>query len=1674
MTTPISVGNQSFLGYLPATIIQNLITNSFDMEKDLPKHYLVYSVALFADISGFTKLSEGFSKKGRIGPEFLQFCLNRYMEQIINIIGTNGGDIFKFVGDAIMVVWPPEPDNPSFLEEACRRAIQCALTIQSKLHNHKISNDKSLSVKIGIGVGECKILLVGGQFKRCEYLCVGDAMKQACDSEGMAECGGQTIISSKVKELVEKYYTLIPAKESTEHPSNGNKFYVIDPHVQGEKLKTKSEAYLIRTRFSPSQIKEKFDLLRLFVPHVVSFYLNIEKETWSKEIRMVSIMFLNLKVDLSQIQGEEAFDRVQIIASTVQRCIYRTHGVLNKFLMDDKGSVMLNVWGIPPFSSIDDPCRAVVTGISISKELAKINYHCVIGITTGTCFSGVCGTLGNRREYSLLGEVVNLSARYMGKGKEKIGKGEIEANVLIDKNTKELIQNKIRCRYLFTSGLKGFSTEFDFYTPIEDSTYYPTQYDPFPFIRTHIVYEGTTKSQRIDRIKLLKRNNTMLGNDKKKKIFIKMMQNTIKNKGKKVFSIKGMMGTGKSLFIRSCLYDLISFDDYLSTIYLNKDDITAEEAKPTFVLCSFQSPLTYNHPMNGLSSIMRYIYLQIIKRTKLIINSFQFCDKEYYCDKIGRAIIETGNIPNIELIEEILSYETNDDIDISSHFSSDTYNKEIKDLISYNYYMRFIPKDKEKVNEKRKRDKFFEGISNKTDYSILVKFIIWLITEYKKMLSKFYSDNENKIPLIFVIEDTQCIDKITVDFMKECLETLDDYLYPFILIFSYQIPFIPLMQSKEDLMVKEDNLMEETDSSLDSMLKDENENNVASFTMNNLTDAKQIEKLIVFYLEEKVHSDYNSTLKRVDPELIELILRKSYGGIPLFIMDIVKNLIESKTYTQFLSEELDITSELRDLDDLFDWTEFKVPIRIEKICGAIIDKFSAKEIIILKYASVIGALFDTEKLLKLIPFNNIECDDLYNIIVSFEHKNIIEILYDLDPSHKRVVCKFSFPFIREILYQRMLIEQRTEIHFALCKLLQINKFRYLPQKIEVSYLERHLETSEKTIMKQIQDDDIKEMQKYSNTSRKKLNLTNLKISIVKNICEKLSNESEDLNTSAIRCGMLEKKSDGKITWESRFFVITKENICYYYTQKDYADGVVPLASFYLKDIIEIDKMEDFAIANKINLFTVTVSGWIKKGVQKPTRKYIFSCKRYEELYDIIITLKFLKVQATYSSFAGNFGIVKFPLYKKTKGKKKKFKFELDERELIGNKSTISFENSGTTIKRKSFFTLSNEALGKNNEEEKICYDAFKKLIRISIGNVLGLIQDGISGGINGCNEGEEGMKLPERLSKDINDRAFQDGKIIIEEKTETDDNIMTEYSNQKTSENNLKIYPKNSVTFIPMTFGKEKESPKVESNEKIPHVDNKLNAVKEEENKITIDMLLNNMMDNSQQGENNEGNNNGENKNNINSTYTLSKDNEFSLAYKTEESKDDKENKEENHQKMSFGDANFFNSPRKVNTAQNGNAFTLSRNELKEDTNISNQNNSLIFTEQSQEKSIESIKNNNIIINDTTPNPVNEKNYPEDIVVSKLKTLNLQIDNEEQYFLSIAKEGNIHNKEKSRNSKLSNSRSEGNLNASLLHPNSNKIDENFKNKFGKYWYVNKPGTIHNKSHISSFFSSIKK
>jgi adenylate cyclase 10 len=46
-------------------------------------------------------------------------------------------------------------------------------------------------------------------------------------------------------------------------------------------------------------------------------------------------------------------------------------------------------------------------------ELLKMDVKCSFGIVTGTVFTGVVGTTGQRREYSVLGDKVNTAARLM-------------------------------------------------------------------------------------------------------------------------------------------------------------------------------------------------------------------------------------------------------------------------------------------------------------------------------------------------------------------------------------------------------------------------------------------------------------------------------------------------------------------------------------------------------------------------------------------------------------------------------------------------------------------------------------------------------------------------------------------------------------------------------------------------------------------------------------------------------------------------------------------------------------------------------------------------------------------------------------------------------------------------------------------------------------------------------------------------------------------------------------------------------------------------------------------------------------------------------------------------------------------------------------------------------------
>jgi adenylate cyclase 10 len=163
-------------------------------------------VCMFLDVSGFTALTEEMSRRASGGLELLAKYLNSYFEQLVRIVAHSGGDVLKFAGDALLVLWRPIPGEE--LQTKAMRTVACGLEIQKHMHQAHIgdvSDDVVLSVKVGIGCGEVAIIHVGGvndgSVDRVEYVTTGDPLIQAFGAEHCA-VSGDVICSPEVAALV--------------------------------------------------------------------------------------------------------------------------------------------------------------------------------------------------------------------------------------------------------------------------------------------------------------------------------------------------------------------------------------------------------------------------------------------------------------------------------------------------------------------------------------------------------------------------------------------------------------------------------------------------------------------------------------------------------------------------------------------------------------------------------------------------------------------------------------------------------------------------------------------------------------------------------------------------------------------------------------------------------------------------------------------------------------------------------------------------------------------------------------------------------------------------------------------------------------------------------------------------------------------------------------------------------------------------------------------------------------------------------------------------------------------------------------------------------------------------------------------------------------------------------
>ena len=177
--------------YVPKLIQKRVAADPSPIESPVSED--AQAAVLFADISGFTSLTEKLAETGPAGVEAIANILNEYFGQLIDIIRDYGGDVVKFAGDAVIAVWPIESTDGT-VDSVSRadqwqwtmRAAECALEIREKLSNYRVENE-NLYLKLAISTGNITTAHVGGVFNRWEFLLTGNPLVEVGIANNLAK-----------------------------------------------------------------------------------------------------------------------------------------------------------------------------------------------------------------------------------------------------------------------------------------------------------------------------------------------------------------------------------------------------------------------------------------------------------------------------------------------------------------------------------------------------------------------------------------------------------------------------------------------------------------------------------------------------------------------------------------------------------------------------------------------------------------------------------------------------------------------------------------------------------------------------------------------------------------------------------------------------------------------------------------------------------------------------------------------------------------------------------------------------------------------------------------------------------------------------------------------------------------------------------------------------------------------------------------------------------------------------------------------------------------------------------------------------------------------------------------------------------------------------------------------
>jgi class 3 adenylate cyclase/tetratricopeptide (TPR) repeat protein len=370
--------------------------NTFALDRHVPRLALdwlaetpeqrwrsVPGTMVFADIAGFTALSERLAERGRIGAEELVETLSRVFGSMLTTAAERGGQLLKFGGDALLFLFTSD-DHAT---QACSAAVEMRSQLRRSTDEVTSVGRLTLSISIGVHSDNFDMFLVGGSHRELVLLGPGVSELVACEK---AASGGEIVVSAATAER-------LPA----------------------EAVRSDAARFLLRWRH-PRSARSAFarrragdDILaRRLLPKILVNHLDQRRPDPSHRVATIAFMRFSGTDRLLADEGPQRLaERLDSVLETIQTAFEAEDVAMLCIDCDDDGGKVFCSSGVP-LSNEDDEGRMLRAASAIMA--ADLPLPLQIGIQRGHVFAAEVG-VPMRAAFSAMGDTTNTAARICAK-----------------------------------------------------------------------------------------------------------------------------------------------------------------------------------------------------------------------------------------------------------------------------------------------------------------------------------------------------------------------------------------------------------------------------------------------------------------------------------------------------------------------------------------------------------------------------------------------------------------------------------------------------------------------------------------------------------------------------------------------------------------------------------------------------------------------------------------------------------------------------------------------------------------------------------------------------------------------------------------------------------------------------------------------------------------------------------------------------------------------------------------------------------------------------------------------------------------------------------------------------------------------------------------------------------